>query len=60
MQAVPALLQLRPFCGEKLPALNPDALKAAEFGAEAEARNAKLERGAVAVKEALKKGFELV
>jgi hypothetical protein len=36
-----------------------DVLKAAEFGTEAEAIDAELERGAVAAEEALEEGFEL-
>src|SRR5229473_4294501 len=43
----------------KLPALHPGVLKAAEFGAKAEAIDAELERGAVAMEEALEEGFEL-
>src|SRR5436190_698458 len=57
LQVARAPLQLRSFCG--LTALQPHVLKAAQFGAEAEAIDAELERGAVAVEEALEKGFEL-
>jgi hypothetical protein len=39
--------------------LHPDAFKAAEFGAEAEAIDAELERGAVAVEESPEKRLEL-
>jgi hypothetical protein len=59
LQVGRALLQPDSICGGKLPALYPDVLKAAEFGAEAETIDAELERWAVTVEEALKEGFEL-
>jgi len=41
LQVARPLLQLRPFCG--LTALQPDVVKAKQFGAEAEAIDAELE-----------------
>jgi len=43
LQAAPALLQPHSYLQMELPALTPALLKAAEFGAEAEAIDAELE-----------------
>ena len=58
LQVAPALLQLHSFEEGDWRRLILDIFKAAEFGAEAEAIDAELERGAVAAEEALEEGFE--
>jgi hypothetical protein len=58
LQVAPALLQHDSFDEGNYPCLIREVHKAAEFGAEAEAIDAELERGAVAAEEALEEGFE--